>query len=96
MTAEREANSDAPWLRRVDPTLPDRFAEMTRTPIETESTRRTLGGRQEPEMLQLRAPTRMEIERETGVAFFRGVLSALAFSAVVAGLVALLAIATSP
>jgi hypothetical protein len=40
-------------------------------------------------MFQAGTPTRMEIERETGVAFFRGALNALAFSVALAALLAI-------
>jgi hypothetical protein len=76
-------------LRPVDPTLPDRTADLARGPAETEWTRRALGGWQDPDMLQRHPPTRMEIESETGVAFFRGALNALAFSLVLAALTGL-------
>ena len=73
----------------ADPTRADRYADMGRPAADTEWTRRALGGWQDPEMLQRELPTRMEIERETGVAFFRGALNALAFSALLTALIGL-------
>jgi len=82
-------------LPPVDPTLPDRLADLARTPVETEWVRRATGGWQDPEMAQSSRPSRMEIESETGVAFFRGMLNAVAFSAMLAMIVAAVAIITS-
>jgi hypothetical protein len=78
MSREPESLAD---LRPLDPTRADRYADISQPAAESEWTRRALGGWQDPEMLQRELPTRMEIERETGVAFFRGALNALAFSA---------------
>ena len=89
MRREDEARADPRPLRWADPTLPDRFADMTRPAAETEWTRRALDGWQDPEMLQRHVPSRMEIEHETGVAFFRGAPNALAFSFVLAALIGL-------
>ena len=86
MSRERRTAFD---LRPVDPTRPDRYAATRRPAAESEWTRRALGGWQDPEMAQQQPPTRMEIERETGVAFFRGALNALAFSALLGALVGL-------
>ena len=80
-------------LRRAELTRADRHADMARPPAESEWTRRALGGWQDPEMPRADRPTRMEIERETGVAFFRGALNALAFSALLAALIGLYLIA---
>ena len=77
----------------IDPTRPDRFSEMTRPPAASEWTRRVLDGWQDPNLIHADAPTRMEIERETGVAFFRGALNTLAFSALLAALLGLYLIA---
>jgi hypothetical protein len=85
MTRARRTALD---LRPADPTRPDRYADMVQPPAESEWTRRALGGWQNPEMLQ-QQPSRMEIEQETGVAFFRGVLNALAVSALLSALIGL-------
>ncbi len=88
MTRERRTALDLRPLRPVDPTRADRYADMGAPPADSEWTRRALGGWQDPDMLQDRQ-TRMEVERETGVAFFRGALNALAFSALLAALIGL-------
>ena len=88
----REPGS-APVPRPLDPTRTDRYADLSQPAAESEWTRRALGGWQDPEMMQQELPSRMEIERETGVAFFRGVLSALAFSALLSALIGLYLIA---
>jgi hypothetical protein len=87
MSREHKTALDLRPLRPVDPTRPDRYADMARPPAEAEWTQRVLGRWQDPEMLQHQPPTRMEVERETGVAFFRGALNALAFSFVLAALI---------
>ncbi len=89
MSREHRTALDLRPLRPVDPTRADRYADMARPAAESEWTRRALGGWQDPEMLQDQPPSRMEIERETGVAFFRGALNALAFSALLSALIGL-------
>ena len=88
MSHERRTALELRPLRPADPTRPDRYAELSRPAGDSEWTRRALGGWQDPEMLQEK-PTRVEIERETGVAFFRGALNALAFSALLTALIGL-------
>ena len=88
MTRAHRTALDLRPLRPADPTRPDRYAEMSQPAAESEWTRRAIGGWRDPEMLQDQ-PTRMEIERETGVAFFRGALNALAFSALLTALIGL-------
>ena len=92
MSRARRTALDLRPLRPADPTRPDRYADLSRPAAESEWTRRAIGGWQDPEMLQDRPP-RMEIERETGVAFFRGALNALAFSALLTALIGLYLIA---
>jgi hypothetical protein len=84
MSRERRPTLELRPLRPASP-------EMDRPAADSEWTRRALGGWQDPELQE--RPSRMEIERETGVAFFRGALNALAFSALLAALIGLYLIA---
>jgi hypothetical protein len=92
MNRARRTALDLRPLSPADPTQPARYAEMSRSATESEWTRRAIGGWRDPEMLE-EQPTRMEIERETGVAFFRGALNALALSVLLTALIGLYLIA---